>query len=595
MQPLPRSSALMRRTLGRPSTLNASRSRFAQRRRVHSSGPGGPSPSANTPPPHESSEGARPPQGPKALKFLAVFGLSAGAAYYFYPGTAPSEEAKAEKPRKPKTTKAVPVVEKKPESGPAKSSQDSPGVYAWGSNAGKVIDPTSSETAIKAPRRIAFFDDQVLRDLKLRSNFGAAINEKGNLILWGDAVSSTDPNPVTTLEGKDLVKLAVSADRVIALSSKGTVYSVPVNRNDQLTGQKVTPEGSSWIPFWHSAGQPDAVNYRILTPGSLKSGEKVVDISSGLEHCLLLTSKGRVFSAAASTLGFPSKGQLGVTGLTWLTRPDGPYDQPHELTALSDRQTIQIATGDLHSAVLDKDGRIFVWGDNIYGQLGYAGAQGKQFVDKPIPLIVEKLYAKSGYDPRVTSVAAGGTSTFFTAEANSTRFPASEEDVPSHTFDVWACGGGLHGTLGTGKFSHASSRPLKVKSLSSAFEFDEAAGKLAPIRISRLSVGDDHVAAVMDAKTPASSPKTGEDVLVWGGNEHYQLGTGKRSNLHTPTFVAGLDSASRTPDEAVPGQDQRLQLAPRRTVRLDGGKGRKVSFEQRVECGGLVTAIYSAV
>lgn len=573
---------MLRRTAVRKTPLKTGGSRLATRRWLHE---GGPSP--DLPPPPQFA--TKPKQGSRALGLLAAFGVSAGAAYYFYPSdTAP---AKVDKPKKRKPAKAQQLEERKPSDieGPVKSSKEVPGVYAWGSNGGKVIDPTSSEVVIKAPRRIAFFDDQVLRDLKLRQNFGAAINEKGNLILWGDAVSTTDPNPVTTLEGKDLVKLAVSADRVLALSSGGTVYSVPVSRHDQLTGQKVATDGS-WLPFWHSTGQPDAVNYRDLTP-SLKSREKIVDISSGLEHCLMLTSKGRVFSAAASTLEFPARGQLGVPDLTWTTRPDGPYDQPHEVTELSKYHAVQIATGEQHSAVLDKDGRIFVWGDNVYGQLGYAGAQGKTFVDKPTALAVDKLYAKTDYQPRVKSIAAGGTSTFFTAEANS-RVPASEKDIPAQNFDVWACGSGLHGTLGTGKFSHATARAAKVKSLSSAFEFDEATNKLAPIRISKLVAGTDHVAAVMATKASASSPNSGADVLLWGGNEHYQLGTGKRTNLHTPTFVAGLDAASRT--EEVPGDDQRLQLA-RHTARLDGGKGRKVTFEQRVEAGGLVTAVYAGV
>ncbi|KAL2108856.1 hypothetical protein VUR80DRAFT_3257 [Thermomyces stellatus] len=575
---------MLRRTLARKTLLNSGGSRLATRRWAHE---GGPSP--NGPPPPQFA--GQPRQRSRALQFLAVFGLSAGAAYYFYP-SATTTPAKEEKPKKRKPAKAQVVEEKKPSvsDGPVKSGKDVPGVYAWGSNAGKVIDPTSSEVAIKSPRRIAFFDGQVLRDLKLRQNFGAAINEKGNLVLWGDAVSTTDPNPVTTLEGKDLVKLAVSADRVVALSSGGTVYSVPVSRHDQLTGQKVAQDGS-WLPFWHSAGQTDTINYRNLTP-SLNSREKIVDISSGLQHCLMLTSKGRVFSAASSTLEFPSRGQLGVPGLTWHTRPDGSYDQPHEVTELSNNHVVQIAAGDQHSAVLDKDGKIFVWGDNLYGQLGHTGAQGKTFVDKPAPLAVDKLYAKTDYTPRVMAIAAGGTSTFFTAEANS-RFSPSEKDIPPQNFDVWACGSGLVGTLGTGKFSHATAPAAKVKSLSSAFEFDEATNKLAPIRISKLIPGTNHVAAVMAAKTSASSPNSGADVLFWGGNEHYQLGTGKRTNLHTPTFVAGLDAASRT--EEIPGDDQRLQLAPRRTVKLDGGKGRKVTFEQRVEAGGLVTAVYAGV
>lgn len=44
-----------------------------------------------------------------------------------------------------------------------KSSWENPGVYAWGSNAGKVVAPDSDETNVKNPRRIAFFDGALLR------------------------------------------------------------------------------------------------------------------------------------------------------------------------------------------------------------------------------------------------------------------------------------------------------------------------------------------------------------------------------------------------------------------------------------------------
>ena len=597
MSSLSRGSALLRRTPARPGrTWRTLRSQQpALNRRVHD----------GAPQPEIPREEPQPPRRPNVLGLLAAFGVSAGAFYYLYPKFA-GPEKEPEAPKKPKKSapKLVTPVELPTaaslENEPAKSSWDHPGVYAWGSNAGKVIDPTSNDAVIKSPRRIPFFEDQILRDLKLNADYGAAINEKGDLVLWGTGLSVTQPEPVVTLQGKDLVKVTLSSDRVIALSSNGAVYSVPVSRQDQLTGAKLTPKGS----FWGSQ-QPDAINYRLLTPQTLSGSEKVVDISSGIEHCLMLTSKGRVFSAAASVLEFPSKGQLGVPGLTWLTRPAGAYDQAHELTTLSNTPVVQIAAGDLHSVVLTKTGKVLVFGDNIYGQLGFATNRGHQFVDTPTELQLDKLYAKTDYIPRATSIAAGGMTTFFTVDAtkNPTASPTAlaAKDTPNQTFDVWACGSGLFGTLGTGKFVHAAPQPTKVKSLSSVFEFDESANKLAPVKISHLSVGTTHAAAVMDAEVSARRARDrtnrGSDVLFWGGNEHYQLGTGKRTNLNAPAYVAGLDSSTRNTEEAVvaKGGDQRLLLAPRRTVRLEDGKGRKVSTEQKVECGGLVTAVYSSV
>lgn len=594
MSSLHRGGVLLRQAPLRPaSTWRALRSQPRLQRLVHEG------------PPQPEFSGEQPARnGPPVLGLLAAFGVSAGAFYYLYP----KFNGSAKEPEPPKKVKKAPKVvtpvdlptAASLENTPIKSSWDHPGVYAWGSNAGKVIDPNVNEAIIKTPHRIPFFDDQVLRDLKLKADVGAAINEKGDLVLWGTSVSISNPEPIVTLQGKDLVKVALSSDRVIALASNGSVYSVPVSRQDQLSGQKPTSQGS----FWGSSSKPEAINYRLITPTALRGGEKVVEVSSGLEHCIMLTSKGRVFSAAASTQEFPSKGQLGVQGLTWETRPPGDYDQAHELTTLSNTPITQIASGDLHSVLLSKTGKVFVFGDNIYGQLGFATSRGHQYVDTPVEIQLDKLYNKTNYVPRATSIAAGGMTTFFTVDAtkvltSGTVTPVAK-DSPPQTFDVWACGSGLFGTLGGGKFVHAASQPVKVKSLSSVFEFDESTNKLAPVKISHLSAGTTHVCAVMDAKASARRSRDGVnhggDVLFWGGNEQYQLGTGKRTNVNAPTYIAGLDSSTRNTDDAlVAGGDQRLQLAPKRTVRLDNGKGRKVSAEQKVECGGLVTAVYSSV
>ncbi|KAF6802166.1 mitochondrial protein [Colletotrichum sojae] len=492
-----------------------------------------------------------------------------------------------------------------------KKSWEDPGVYAWGSNVGKVIDPGSKEAVVKLPRRISYFNGQLLRDIKLTQDFGVAVTEKGDIVQWGLGFSKDDPLPKETLKGKDISKIAVTNDRVIALSENGSVYSLPASRSDQDSGAKLQPQSqsSSWIPFWSSGG-PEKVNFRVLTPGSLGRGEKVVDIKSGQEHCLLLTSKGRVFSAAASTLQYPTQGQMGIPGLSWATRPKGPYDQPQEIMGLSGFKIAKIAAGDFHSVALDKDGKLFTFGDNTFGQLGVAADAATQKLDVPSLLPIAKLYANSGLVPKITSIAAGGMNTFFTVDATETSGQNAGSDVaparrmPRVVADVWACGQGVYGTLGTGKWTHVTTGPAKVKALSSLFEFDEKANAMAPIRLSNISVGSTHASATMDnvTRTGAGSRGSendtnwGADVLFWGGNEHYQLGTGKRSNLNAPGYIGALDGGAGDAVMGRAGETHRFQLTPRQTVRLgEDGKGRKVSLEQRVECGRFVTAVYSAV
>ncbi|KAI1822189.1 RCC1/BLIP-II [Xylaria intraflava] len=482
-----------------------------------------------------------------------------------------------------------------------KRSWEHPGVYCWGSNSGKVAAPDSAENVIKTPRRIAYFDGQLIRDIKLDKEFGAAITEKGDLVQWGTGFSADNPAPTPTLKGKNLVRIEISRDRIIALSKDGTVYSVPVAQLDQATNGK--SNSSSWS-FWSS---PSDINYRNLQPNGLGWGERVTNIAGGLEHILLLTSQGRVFSAASSTSDFPSKGQLGVPGLSWATRPQGPFDQPHEILTLKGFKISQIAAGDYHSLALEKDGRVFVFGDNSSGQLGFEVEKEIPFVDGPIPLPFSKMYRGTNKKPRVVSIAAGGSDSFFAVDA--TRVAGPNEDVNNIrdlgrvTSDVWACGSGICGTLGNGKWTHVSLGPSKIKSLSGLSEFDEKSNSIVPIRLAHLSVGSTHAAAVMrnltrvDASEKTSDQDTnwGADVLWWGGNEYYQLGTGKRNNVATPIYIGPLDGGKADAEKGRKDETHRLQIAPRKTVRLgEGGKSRKATVEQRVECGRFVTAVYSA-
>ncbi|OAP56733.1 hypothetical protein AYL99_08845 [Fonsecaea erecta] len=480
-----------------------------------------------------------------------------------------------------------------------KKSWENPGVYAWGSNTGRVVAPESNETYIKTPRRLSWFDDVLLRDLKIDRNFGAAVLENGDLAQWGIEYSEDVRQPTVTLKGKNLTSIAISKDRIIGLGKDGTVYSIPVSKVDQESGHKQTEK--SWIPFW---GSTSSISYRKLEPKNLGMGERVVAISGGLEHVLLLTNSGRVFSAASGTEDFPSRGQLGVPGVTWLTRPEGRYDMCHELTTLKGFEITKLASGDHHSLVLDKEGRVFAFGDNSSGQLGFDFNPEAPFVDTPSLLPTTRLYQGTNQSSKVTSIAAGGSNSFFTVDA--TRVAGPDEDPSSIstlgkvTADTWACGLGIRGTLGNGKWTHVQGTPTRVPSLSGLYEYDEQTRKVVPIRMSQISVGSTHASAVLDnvtyldasEKSSEDDTNWGSDVLWWGGNEFYQLGTGKRNNVPIPTYIRPLDMASEA--EMGRREEHRLHLTPMHDVRLKVD-GRKVRMEQRVVCGRNVTAVYSAV
>jgi alpha-tubulin suppressor-like RCC1 family protein len=531
-----------------------------------------------------------------------LFSITVGAGFLYslgYPSNLHAEavpapaEIKFEEPRKKATSKDENRDLISSQHLQVKRSWENPGVYAWGSNSGKVVAPDSDEQTIKTPRRIPYFDGKLIRDIKLDRNFGAAITESGDLLQWGAAFSTENPEPQPTLRGKDLVKLSISRDRIVTLSSSGKVYSIPAAQADQVLGPKQLE--SSWFPFWKSRSP---ISYRTIQPDNMSWGEKVSDVSSGLEHCLMLTSRGRIFSAASGTEDFPTKGQLGVPGLTWTTRPPGPYDQPHEIGTLKGFEITKIAAGDYHSLAVDKQGRVFAFGDNSLGQLGFDYTPESPIIDVPSLLPIEKLYKGTNLLPRVTNVAAGGVNSFFNVDA--TRIAGQGEEDPRGlgrvTADTWACGQGIWGGLGNGRWTHVQGTPTKIKALSGLFEYDEVKNIVVPIRLAQFSVGATHAAAIMDnvthvgASDHSSENDTnwGADVLWWGGNECYQLGTGKRNNVSNPVYIAPLDVEADK--EKGRREEHRFQITPRQKVKV-GGK--KVSMEQRIECGRGVTAVYS--
>lgn len=544
----------------------------------------------------------------------SILGLGTGAAVFYGSKRFGFEEIHAEAPpapveitiEKPRKTKGLSKEENRDvissQHLQVKKSWENPGVYAWGSNSGRVAAPDSDEVIIKQARRIQFFDGMLLRDLKLDRNFGVAITEKGDMLQWGVGYSRDVREPTPTLTGKSLTSISISKDRIIALASDGKVYSLPSSREDQQRGPK--PAESSWIPFWSSRPK---VSYRLIQPKDLGWSEKVTAISSGLEHVLLITNRGRLFSAASSSEEFPSRGEMGIPGLSWTTRPPGPYDQPHEVTSMRGFEIAGIATGDYHSVVLDKEGRAFAFGDNSAGQLGFDPSSESPYIDAPSLLNISRLYSGTNLAPRVTSVSAGGSNSFFTVDGTRVAQPGESADqravgLGRVTADTWACGSGILGTLGTGRWTHIQGTPTKIKALSGLFEWDETNNTAVPIRLKRLSLGSTHASATMDNVTHVRAGTSsltdsrndtnwGADVVWWGGNEYYQLGMGKRNNVAVPGYIAPLDSVAER-ERAKRKEEHRFQITPRHKVNIGG---RNVSMEQRVECGRMVTAVYSGV
>ena len=87
--------------------------------------------------------------------------------------------------------------------------------------------------------------------------------------------------------------------------------------------------------------------------------------------------------------------------------------------------------------------------------------------------------------------------------------------------------------MGNGGWN-SSGQAVRVKTVSGLQEFNEAKQTIQPIPIHSLSIASTHTAVVLSnaVSDPITKQSFGNDVFVFGHNDNYQLGTGKRSNLN---------------------------------------------------------------
>ncbi|WP_051327499.1 thrombospondin type 3 repeat-containing protein [Desulfatibacillum aliphaticivorans] len=217
-------------------------------------------------------------------------------------------------------------------------------------------------------------------------------------------------------------------------------------------------------------------------PGVSGCGNAVPIVAAGYRHSLALTSGGEVFA-----WGSNGAGQLGLG-----TSGDGADERtPQKVNALSN--VTALAAGEFHSLALARDGSVWSWGNNLWGQLGL-GTSGSN-TDKATPQKVEAL-------SNVVAIVAGSYHTLALARDGS----------------VWAWGDNYYGQLGLGTSGLGAdeSTPQKVEALSNA---------------AAIVAGDNHSLALA---------RDGS-VWSWGRNDYGQLGLMDYSEIKTtPQQVTGI-------------------------------------------------------
>ncbi|KAF8522125.1 RCC1 BLIP-II [Hysterangium stoloniferum] len=513
----------------------------------------------------------------------------------------------------------------------------------WGSNMNQLIDlRKGSDICFKTPTYAPNLFSDPVRDLAFSTAHAACVDANGNVYQWGDAFFGEEPvdnnRPRLTLKGKDIISLAVTPKALYALSASGKIYALSAS----LKEQPVIPQSDKWSWLFFGKGDPQSLHHILDTDVALNSGERFTSISAGSDHLLALTSNGRTF-AHPVTRHANTNGQLGLRKITvqdpnntskrlpvelgtTLQRDSmitgrvdsskeamssdpvnetqvGFCDRLFEVPSLCGINVQQVAAGGRTSFARTTQGRVLGWGANEFGQLGLGGNIVVSNVSVPTEILLNK-FAKRGLASCCVNIAAGGDLTLFTVE----------RDLPTGSaiaVDVLACGNGQWGGLGNGSYSNAQSDPVRVKNISGLFEYDDSVRSLQPLKPYRISVSpgpaagrannvsssrsaSGHVIAILDTvahsgpspnndNDPEARYSPGRDVVAWGLNQSYQLGTSRRASANIPATVPTT------------GDEGRLMCkTSKETVRDFTGRvvNEKMDIEQVAVAGPGLSVVY---
>jgi alpha-tubulin suppressor-like RCC1 family protein len=238
-------------------------------------------------------------------------------------------------------------------------------VYIWGVNNDGILgtgDTVPSMEPIDIKHKFNLVREDSIIDMALYSSHTLALSQMGRVYAWGNNFSgqlgngtterALEPVEITSMfllsEGEQIIDVESGIAFSGALSSTGEVYLWGENENHQL-------------------GNGDYVD--VLVPTNVTAnfplfeGEQIIKLSLGGNHGAVLTDLNRVFS-----WGTNSVGQVG--NLETMTYVGLPVEITSNFSLALGEVIIDIEFGQEHSAALTSSGRVFMWGSNVYGELG---------------------------------------------------------------------------------------------------------------------------------------------------------------------------------------------------------------------------------
>lgn len=384
---------------------------------------------------------------------------------------------------------------------------DVPGLYFWGG--GKKV---------KFPRRVTQFDNLKLRDVCLVDDqYNFAVDDRGNLIEW----NLKDNKFNIILKEQDLQKVKESNGCLYGLNKKGEVLIIPYRDGDldnRLERYLALPgKLESMITPWKRGPR---YGLKIMTDGLFDPSireNKIVDFDVGLEHMLLLSNQGKVYSCSTGWKENnelrKSRGQFGVPSLSQFDKfPE--LNRLYEIKFLqgnTDNQKIikKISCGGFHNLVLDSNNECHSFGWNRFGQLGFPITYMMEEISYPklIPMVSFGQFYPSNenIELRIVDIDCNEETSFFTVEVSTAN---NRKDV-KRSYDYFSMGNGIYGELGNGSVKNSQWEPTMLK-------------------LARTDTNDNINEWICNGKSHHLLMKSNDgNILSWGLNDNGQLGNGK--------------------------------------------------------------------
>jgi alpha-tubulin suppressor-like RCC1 family protein len=280
----------------------------------------------------------------------------------------------------------------------------------------------------------------------------------------------------------------------------------------------ITSGGALWTWGSNAYGQlGDGTRVDRDVPVQIPAGAGLTwqTVSAGEAHTVAIRSDGRVFTWGDNSLGQLGRA-LGANGERCPAAPSlcGAPTSGEIPQFLGFDPWVGVAAGASHTVAITRDGSLWAWGNNEFGQVGNGAAS----IREPVPVLVERYLSTpyGGPSRKWIAVAAAGDHTLGIKELY---------DGSVRTFTVWAWGRNDVGQVGDGTQGSRSS-PVQIgtavnwRSVSAGFHHSFATNSMGELwrwgsnLAGQLGIGPDPI-ALAPVRSDAASWTS-----AWGGGSH---------------------------------------------------------------------------